>query len=337
MGIRVIKNKAIWTKYINKLNEQTFLHSLGWKDFNESFGHKVFLLGNFSTNIITSAALVIKIKAKRGHFLLIPHGPQGNLDKKSLTLWTNYLRKLGKKEGCSFIRISPILQDFASNRSLFKQIGYRQAPIHMHAENTTVVDLTHSVYDILLNMRKTTRQLIKKGEKMIEAKDITIKKHKFIDKKLFNTYLSTTKRGKFVPFSINFINQEYKSFSKFEDCQIISVNLGKEVLSWGLFIITKKRCFYHQGANEIHKNIPASYICHWQGMKMAKAKGCISYDFWGVSPNNKPKHPWTNITLFKKGFGGDDLNLVPAQDYIINNKYWITYLIEKFRAKKRGF
>lgn len=179
--------------------------------------------------------------------------------------------------------------------------------------------------------------MISKGNKLIESNDVVIKKHQSINNKLYSVYQSTTKRGGFVAFTQDYINQEYKSFSKHESCYILSVEHNKQILSWGLFILTKKRCFYHQGANILHKKIPASYISHWQGMMLAKKHGCISYDFWGVAPKDQPKHPWANISLFKRGFGGKEVNLVPAQDYIISWKYWPTYLFELFRAKKRGF
>ncbi len=337
MAIKEIKDIKVWQKLEKKLNNNTFLHSTGWIDFNKSYDHKYWTLGLFEKKELKSICLVLKIQAKRGKFLFVPHGPLGEINKKTIKTWTTYLKKLAKQESCSFIRISPLLDRNTSNENIFFENGYRNSPIHMHAEHSTVVNLDRPLPDILIGMRKTTRQMIRKGERLIESGDVVIKKHKEINDKLYEVYKETTKRGKFVPFSKKYINQEYKSFNKFKKAHIISVEHNNKVLSWGLFIHNNKRAFYHQGANILHKKIPASYICHWQGMKLAKEKGCISYDFWGVSPKEKTNHPWANISLFKRGFGGDEQILVPAKDYVINWKYWFTFVIEKYRAKKRGF
>ncbi|NJL97040.1 aminoacyltransferase [Candidatus Gracilibacteria bacterium] len=240
MAIKVIKDKRIWKRFINSLNHNTFLHSQGWVDFNQAYNHKTFQLGLYQKKKLTSVTLVLLINAKRGKFLFVPHGPQGIINNSTLKSWTKYLTKLAKQEKCSFFRISPILENYPANLQLFKKNGYKNSPIHMHAEHTTVVDLRPNEHDILLNMRKTTRQMISKGNKLIESNDVVIKKHQSINNKLYSVYQSTTKRGGFVAFTQDYINQEYKSFSKHESCYILSVEHNKQILSWGFFILTKK-------------------------------------------------------------------------------------------------
>lgn len=40
------------------------------------------------------------------------------------------------------------------------------------------------------------------------------------------------------------------------------------------------------------------------------------YDLWGVAPKNEPDDPWHDISVFKRKFGGQELNLVPTLDYV---------------------
>ncbi|MCX6721724.1 MAG: hypothetical protein NTY04_00825 [Candidatus Staskawiczbacteria bacterium] len=62
-------------------------------------------------------ALVLKISARRGTFLFIPHGPvvgnylNGQEKKEILELTLQQLKEIAKEERASFIRISPILLD----------------------------------------------------------------------------------------------------------------------------------------------------------------------------------------------------------------------------------
>jgi len=347
MHIQLVTDNILWQKTVDTFGCNTFLHSLGWIDFNQQYGHKTWQLGLYDdANILISVALVLKISAKRGTFLFIPHGPQfmqhaDGLDfQKTVqytTLWRDYLINLGKDEQCDFIRISPIFPDFEETRNIFKAAGFKPSPIHMHAELTTVVDLRVSEKDILKNMRKTMRQMIKKGEKMLEAGEVRIEQVNIIDDEMHEVYQSTTQRGGFVPFSRQYLQKEYDAFAKLNNAVMCKVTYQKRVLSWGMFIFSAERAFYHQGANILDKNVPASYMSHWFGMQTAKKRGCVSYDFWGVGPKDVENHPWANISKFKRGFGGLDVQLVHAQDYPLRWKYWLNWIIETIRAKRRGF
>lgn len=337
MDIRVIDDKK-WRSFTEQLNENTFLHSLGWVDFNRQFEHKTWQLGLFDNDKLSSIAFVFKIQAKRGTFLFCPHGPQlKHYNLSELAHWFIYIKQLAIEEDCSFIRVSPILDDTLEHRQLFADLGFRNSPIHMHAELTTVLDLTPTLPDVLMKMRKTTRQMINKGEKMISNKEIEVVEYTSVSDDLYEVYASTANRGGFVPFSKAYLQQEYDSFKAKEQCKMLAIKHEDRILSWGLWIIAGKRAFYHQGANILDKKIPASYISHYQGIKWAKEQGAISYDFWGVGPKDDPKHPWANISMFKRGFGGEDVALVHAQDYPVSWKYWITWAFETYRAKKRGF
>jgi lipid II:glycine glycyltransferase (peptidoglycan interpeptide bridge formation enzyme) len=338
MKIKLINDKQ-WKEFIETANLNTFLHSLGWVDFNKQFDHRTWQFGLFDDNDeLCSVAFVFKIAAKRGKFIFCPHGPQMITPNKiELKEWRDFLKTLARQEKCSFIRVAPILDNTEENIKYFFDLGFRSAPIHMHAELTTVLDLTPALPDILMKMRKTTRQMANKGEKMIESGEIKVIEQDTITDELYEVYSSTASRGGFVPFSKVYLQQEFDSFSTQEKCRILVIKHEDRILSWGLWIIAGKRAFYHQGANILDKKIPASYISHFQGIKWAKEQGAISYDFWGVGPKDEPSHPWANISLFKRGFGGEDVGLVHTQDYPISWKYWITWAFESYRAKKRGF
>lgn len=346
MEIKLILDFDVWKNFVNSTSSNTFLHSLSWINFNQKQKHDLWTLGMYDdTDNLISIALVIKIVARRGTFLFCPHGPQ-YIDQKisdsaylkgKLEEWTKYFIKLAKFEKCSFIRIQPILLNTSQNRHVFYSTGYRDSPIHMHTELTSVINLATSLDNIKIKMRKTTRQMIKKGESMIASGDITVEYFNTISNELYEVYKQTQKRGRFVGFSKEFLQDEFDSFRHKDGVVLFGIRHKGQLLSWGMVLIVGNKSFYHQGGNILNKNVPASYLLHWTGIKIAKEKGCISYDFWGVAPLDKLKHPWAHISTFKRGFGGLDVELVHAKDYILDFKYYINYIIEKIRAKKRGF
>ncbi|MEK7143873.1 MAG: peptidoglycan bridge formation glycyltransferase FemA/FemB family protein, partial [Patescibacteria group bacterium] len=77
-------------------------------------------------------------------------------------------------------------------------------------------------------------------------------------------------------------------------------------------------------------------LLQWEAIKEAKNRGCRFYNFWGIAPENNPKHPWAGLTLFKKGFGGFSEEYIPAHDFVIKYSYWFVCLIEKIRKIRRG-
>lgn len=333
----IIDNEK-WIEFLKKTNYNTFLHSLGWEEFCKKQGYKTWKLALWREGKIQSVALLLKVKARRGTFLQCSHGPQSIKPSKEIfKIWTKHFKKLAKQEKCDFIRIAPIYTREKELDKIYTQNGWKNAPIHIHAEQTVVIDLTKTEKEILMAMRKTTRQMCKKGEKLLKNKEIEVEWVDEITEEMFHIYDSTTRRGQFIPFSRTYLINEYQTFKENEKAKLIVVKHKDKILSWGMFVYANNRVFYHQGANLLDKKIPAAYIMHWEGIKKAKQEGAISYDFWGVSPEGAKKHPWKNISLFKRGFGGEYKELIKAKDCPITAKYWFTWIIETIRRKKRGF
>jgi peptidoglycan pentaglycine glycine transferase (the first glycine) len=74
--------------------------------------------------------------------------------------------------------------------------------------------------------------------------------------------------------------------------------------------------YYYGGSRAIHRNMMAPYLLHFEIMRKAKILGCQTYDLFGVAPESKPGDSWTDISVFKRKFGGQELHLVPTLEYI---------------------
>jgi len=85
---------------------------------------------------------------------------------------------LGKKEKVWFLRIAPLLLRNEENNQLFDDLGFINAPIHMHPEITWELDLNLPEEELLKNMRKTTRYLIRQAEKNEKIEVIKINKER---------------------------------------------------------------------------------------------------------------------------------------------------------------
>jgi len=356
MEINEIKEKEKWENFLLNCRDKTFLDSWNWGEFQKMMGNKIWRLGILENDILISVALITVIKAKRGKFLFCPHGPiikkqEAQNRRQILGELLLELKKIAKNNRVSFIRISPIWEKNEENIRIFKELGFRQAPIHMHPELTWELDITPDEERLLMQMRKTTRYLIRQAQK---NKDIEISQsQKIEDVEIFNKiYQETVDRHHFIPFSLSYLKNEFLSFTpdnqsvqKNQGCPEctegqIATFIGKykgEIISSAMIIFWQGIAFYHQGASSLkYSKIPVSYLLQWEAIREAKKRGCNIYNFWGIAPGNDLKHPWAGLTLFKMGFGGYKKEYVKTQDFIISNKYWLNYLVEKIRKSKRG-
>lgn len=329
-------NKKNWESFLESQKPHSFLHSWNWGEFNKALNYKIFRLGIYDKDELKGLALILKIKARRGSFLFIPHGPiLENYDNfHELFHLFAFLRRLARREKCSFVRVSPLMLNTPENKEALKDLGFRKAPIHMHSELNWILDTTKSEAELLKDMRKTTRYSINKAEK--DGVEI-IKSDRLEDVKVFNEiYQATVNRQHFTPFSLSYLESEFESFRKDGKALLFFGKYNGEIISAAMIIFSNGGAYYHQGASLLkYPKITASYLLQWEIIKETRRRGLEFYNFWGVAPEGKSNHPWAGLSLFKKGFGGFPEEYLPAQDLRLDGKYWLSFLIEKSRKIKR--
>ncbi|MEA3453082.1 MAG: peptidoglycan bridge formation glycyltransferase FemA/FemB family protein [Patescibacteria group bacterium] len=340
--IKEISTKEEWEGFLIQSKEKTFLHSWNWGEFNKSIKKKIWRIGVYDKNDLFAVCLVLKINAKRGTYLLVEHGPiikekTENRKHEIMEEFLEHLKILSLKEKVSFIRICPVWKKNEENTKVFKDIGFRKAVMHERPEVSWVLPLKKIEEELLKEMRKTTRYLIRQA---LKNPDIEIIKSKDLkDVEIFNNiYQETVSRQNFSPFSLDYLKNEFLSFTDDDQIYILLGKYKDEIVSGAMIIFWQNSAFYHQGASlRKFSKIPVSYLLQWEAIKEAKNRGLEYYSFWGIAPETEDNHPWKGLTLFKKGFGGEKEEYVQTQDFVISRKYWLNYIVERFRKIKRGF
>ena len=336
-NIYEIQNRNVWDKFVTSQPHHTFLHSWAWGEFNEMLGDKVWRFGISTDDELVAAALLIKVHARRGNFLFIPHGPvfhETCNTQYATKIFVERFKEVAEKERVNFIRISPLLKNNEENRKVFGRLGFRPAPIHMHAETTWSLDLTQDESVLFMNMRKTTRNLIRRSVK----EDVIIKTGVAEnDVEIFyNLYKETVMKHRFTPFSLSYLKNQVKIFSVGDGIRVFTAWYNNEPIASAIVVFYGASAFYHHGASSTkYPKIPAAYLLQWAAIKEAKRRGHKLYNFWGIVPKDNFKHPWAGITLFKKGFGGFQIDYMHAQDLPLSWKYWPNYIFETTRRIRR--
>lgn len=337
MTIREITTKEQWDAFVLPLKPNTFLQSWEWGQVQRRTGEKMWYLGLYDGDQEVGAALIIGVHARRGNYFLIPHGPIVSAEHyliPAVQIIAGYMKNAGFSAVA--MRIAPLALAAPEIESGFSQLGFRPAPLHIHAELTWVLNCSQPDEVLLAGMRKTTRHAIRRAAK--EGVQVVILTGNSGFERFWPLYKTTTSRHGFTPFTRDFINAQVEEFSASGRLYIpIASHQGKDVAA-AIMIHYGDTMFYYHGASlKVDGHVPAAHLLHWHSIQEAKRRGATRYNFWGIARDEKKNHPFAGITVFKKGFGGYAINYLHAQDLPLSPKYWFLWAVEKLRKIKRGF
>lgn len=339
MFVKKIDTLTDWENFVEQQEFTPFVQSSKYIQFYSSLREDGFIVGIFEGEKIIGGSVVVTTHAKRGNFLYLPYGPILPTENTEAALQSlvEFLHIYGKKNNFDFIRVSPFLDDTTENKTLFSKNGFRPAPMHVLAENTWILDITSGEEELLKNMNKNHRNLIRRCEREgVTIKTTTNPKNL----QVLNTLLDTTaKRHHFVRFSDHYIASEFAAFLP-TNVLLFEAFLPDGSIDGAAVILFygNMAAYRHSASLNLNSKLPTSYLLQWHVIQEAKKRGIQWYNFWGIAPEHASKeHPFFGITHFKKGFGGQKKDLLHCQDLPLSKKYWFNWVIESFRRMKRGF
>lgn len=329
-----IKDTKTWDAFLQTHSEANFLQSWSWGVFHESLEHLIQRTAFYEGQKLLGVMLTVVEKAKRATYLTVPGGPIIDWNNKELvTSFKEAIITIAKNNSCAFVRVRPQLESNDFSKNIFKKLGFRTSPMHLHAELTNQLDIKKTEEDLLVHMRKATRYEIKKAQKLgvrVEESQDSVGIKKF-----YELQLDTAKRQGFVPFSFPFLEKQFKIFAEKNQAVLYSAYFEKQLLAQAFIIFYGSEAVYHYGASSIEgRNYPGAYLIQWNAILEAKKREMCIYNFWGVA--KEEGHRFANLSMFKRGFGGEDFEYLHAQDLIINYpKYMLNYAVETIRKKTR--
>ncbi len=354
LHIEEAKSPAEWDAFIFKQPWRPFLQSWTMGDVYTDIGQETKRLSvkNEQGEILGIASVQL-VHARRGRHLVVPYGPiisrnlSFSLQKEVFEFLLSSLKDYAKEQQCCFMRISPFLEE-KNELITTKNSKLLRAPLHILAEHIWYIDFRGKTEEsILMEMRKTTRNLIRRAER--DGVTIRASDRPNQDIEIFlQLHEETRKRHQFTPYTTAFFRAQVERFSARNECTIYIAEFEGKPIAASIHMHAFGETSYHHGASStICRTVPGSYLLQWRAIQDALKRGDHLYNFWGIAPLSlngessvKPienKHPFAGVTLFKTGFGGQLLSLQPCLDLPINYRYYVTRAFEFLRKWKRGF
>jgi lipid II:glycine glycyltransferase (peptidoglycan interpeptide bridge formation enzyme) len=335
--LRDAVNKKEWDKFVTAHKEANFLQSWDFYEFHKARGEEIVRRVAEKDGKIVAAYAGEVEHAKRGRHMAIAGGPILDWnDKKVVKAVFDDIKEQGKKLNCVFVRVRPQCENEEKNVKIFRCLGLKKAPMYLSVEFAGVLDLNKSEEEIMTGMRQRLRRALRKGaknniviEKSTDPKDI----HTF-----YEIQLQTAKRHDFYAFSEEFLTKQFEAFAPNGEAVLYTAKHDGEILAQNFMIFYGNEASYHYGvSSELGTKLSGAPLLHMEAMRDARERGIKRYSFWGIVGENDTKHRFYGVSVFKRGFGVDELKYLPAQDMILKpfQYYTKTWIIETIRRKIR--
>jgi lipid II:glycine glycyltransferase (peptidoglycan interpeptide bridge formation enzyme) len=294
-----------------------------WQAFQQALGRKTWMLTTEH-----SSALVVRHPLPFGLcWLEIPRGPLFEKGK-SIDKLMEEVVALAKNEKAIFVRMSPFEEFKILN------LKFKIAEHDHHPQTTLVLDLNLSEEDLLKQMKPKGRYNIKVAEKS----GVTVRENQGVDP-FYELLKKTTGRDGFSANPKSFYEKMLQALQP--HAQLLMAGLptgqagkGGKAIAGGIFVYLDNVGTYYYGASDhAYRNLMAPYLLQWEAIKEAKRRGCKTYDFLGIAPEEAENHPWAGVTEFKKKFGGTVVNYPQAKELVIRPIWYRVYrLMKKMRS-----
>lgn len=208
----------------------------------------------------------------------------------------------------------------------------------MQPEHTLTLDLTKSTDQLLAEMKQKGRYNVRLASK----NEISIIKETDLQHGVdvfFKLYSFTAKRHHITYRTKNYFDNFAQTIGQNDLMKIYTaykVIDGKNTpLASAIIVYSGKTAIYMFGASsDEYKNLMAPYLLHWEIIQESKEQGYEKYDFFGIAPDDDPKHAWAGVTRFKKQFGGEVESIMGSYDLVAKPiQYKLFKLAEKIRRR----
>lgn len=339
------EQKEEWNSFVSKNPFSNILQSWEWGEVKKGKNWEVIRVGVYYKRELVSVAQILTRHLPM-HFKLYysPYGPILDWEmpyaEDILKEIKKYLKKLSDNRYLLW-QIEPTVskeeaKEWKTTETLSK-VGFKRYPHSIQPEHTIIVDLKRDEKDILASFEKDTRYSVRRSKKEgVEVKSFNNPLNNQPLKEFFNLYQQTAKRGQFPPRTWEQFERIWEVMAPHQ-VQCFQSWYKDELLSAALvFMFGKKAFLIYAGSTrkEEHKHKFANYLLQWEIIKTLKAAKYETYDMWGVVPEISKGHSWAGISLFKRGFKGEEKNYVGAYHLPLSPFYDLFSMLSNLRYKK---
>ena len=318
-----------WDHFVVSHPQAHILQMSPWGELKRSFGWRVRRVALTEDGHIRAGAqlLLRPLLPWMRHGPCLAYVPKGPLvdweDADTVKALLSAIHPLARREGSVCLTIEPELLDAPQIDARLREYGFHPSVRTIQPRRTIHVDLRPSEEEILAAMRSKTRYNIR----LAERREVEVRVGDAGDISTFYRLSQlTSKRDRFGIHSHAYYQRAYELFAPLGLCRLFLAEYRGQPLAGLMAFACGPRAWYFYGAssNEERHRMP-NYALQWAAMRWAKARGCKTYDLWGVPDEEeevleaeftKRRGGLWGVYRFKRGFGGRLVRYIGAYDYV---------------------
>lgn len=272
-------------------------------------------------------------------YLYLPYGPVTNDTSPAfLTELKRELIRIAKEERAAFIRLdfTPAVKNETLERFFTKASPSTYHSAYFQPRAEWYLELAPSEDELIAGMHAKTQYSIRTAEKRgVEIEVVTDGFEHYLD--TFYALMKTTaERNGFSLHPRAYYESIFAELPKIPNSYLVISRYGEKVLVIDLFIVFGGIANHVFGcsSNEERDRLP-NYLAQLHAIRHAKQLGCTSYNFGGISTEDRPNAGWEGLTRFKKRFGGREVRHSDFFDLVVSPFWYFLYVLRKrFQNKK---
>lgn len=321
-------DRTTWDGLLAATPAGDFLHDWAWAAVAALDGQpqRRFVLEDEGRVVALVATQAMRLPLGRSLWY-VPHGPVMDYDDPRAGEWlravTLGLRETARRASSIAVKIEPRLAKEDPATAAFDRLPLRREAATVQVGQTRLVPLVED--DALLaSFDKDTRYAIRRAERegvrirrITEASDVVA-----IDR-LHELISETQQRAGFPLPPRERYRLAWAQLGGAGRARILEAWHEDRLLASAMLVVEGARSFYlFSGSAREAPGEPkrfASYALQWAMMRDARDAGAGTHDLWGIAPRGASKrHPWHGVGLFKKGFGGAEVQWAGTWDLVVD-------------------
>ena len=222
------------------------------------------------------------------------------------------VEKMARENKALFTVIEPDIKTenprYTQLEQTFKLNGYKDLSFFLSPTKTAYIDLSKSEENILSSFDKDIRKSLRRNLK----KAISFRLSSNLEEFYSLLYEAGTRRH----FSVQALSDWKDQWGSFgSQAQIILSFLDGELLGGNMFLVNPPAAFgLFLPTTENGRSIQIAATLIWEGLKLAKKKGCASFDLDGLYDDRyKSPKKWRGVTTFKRKFNGHEVEFMRSK------------------------
>jgi lipid II:glycine glycyltransferase (peptidoglycan interpeptide bridge formation enzyme) len=320
-----------WDAFLAARADTGFMQTSWWADFRRHAGYEHFAAVLRQDGAIVGGAMVMKyVYAPRRCFYYVPEGPAVPLDDEELgaAVFDAILEAVDERRAADSDLVSHLRIEPRWTRVPEFVRGFRRVPEfvdpYMEPRSTLCVDLRGSDEAVLAQMKPKGRYNVR----LAERRGVTVVEDAgargLAD--FMRIYGETARRQRLAAKDEDYFRELLAALRGGRGALYFAEHEGARLATAIAVHFGARTTYFYGGSRGERREVMAPYLLHFEIMRRARARGSAWYDFWGVAPPDRPDHPWRDIGVFKRKFGGVEVPLVPTLDRVFDAAAYEDYV-----------